>query len=127
MQRFEKGQAREREIDMLQELTKQVEGHTICGRMSSLILVPRVYGVIANVIRSFGRGICLATPRLDKTLPARARAKSQRLRRETRRRGKSWWMGSRCAEAGHAYCAWTVIETSLGDFHGIAGVVESVR
>lgn len=31
MQRFEKGQAREREIDMLQELTKQVEGHTICG------------------------------------------------------------------------------------------------
>ena len=49
MQRFEKGQAREREIgrfllyrlrrifllnlqsDMLQEITKQVEGHTICG------------------------------------------------------------------------------------------------
>jgi NADH dehydrogenase (ubiquinone) flavoprotein 1 len=31
MQRFEKGQGREREIDMLQELTKQVEGHTICG------------------------------------------------------------------------------------------------
>jgi NADH dehydrogenase (ubiquinone) flavoprotein 1 len=32
MQRFEKGLAREREIDMLQELTKQVEGHTICGK-----------------------------------------------------------------------------------------------
>ncbi|RMD42125.1 hypothetical protein DV735_g3008, partial [Chaetothyriales sp. CBS 134920] len=31
MQRFEKGQARAREIDMLQELTKQVEGHTICA------------------------------------------------------------------------------------------------
>ncbi|CEI41333.1 NADH-ubiquinone oxidoreductase subunit, mitochondrial [Fusarium venenatum] len=31
MKRFEKGQAREREIDMLQELTKQVEGHTICA------------------------------------------------------------------------------------------------
>ncbi len=31
MSRFEKGQGREREIDMLQELTKQVEGHTICG------------------------------------------------------------------------------------------------
>ncbi|KAF2812316.1 NADH-ubiquinone oxidoreductase 51 kDa subunit [Mytilinidion resinicola] len=31
MQRFEKGMAREREIDMLQELTKQVEGHTICA------------------------------------------------------------------------------------------------
>jgi len=31
MERFEKGQAREREIDMLQELTKQVEGHTICA------------------------------------------------------------------------------------------------
>jgi NADH dehydrogenase (ubiquinone) flavoprotein 1 len=35
MQRFEKGQAREREIDMLQELTKQVEGHTICGKHTS--------------------------------------------------------------------------------------------
>lgn len=34
MQRFEKGQGREREIDMLQELTKQVEGHTICGEYS---------------------------------------------------------------------------------------------
>lgn len=31
MERFEHGQAREREIDMLQELTKQVEGHTICA------------------------------------------------------------------------------------------------
>ena len=34
MSRFEKGQGREREIDMLQELTKQVEGHTICGKYS---------------------------------------------------------------------------------------------
>lgn len=31
MHRFEKGQARAREIDMMQELTKQVEGHTICA------------------------------------------------------------------------------------------------
>jgi NADH dehydrogenase (ubiquinone) flavoprotein 1 len=31
MDRFEKGQGRIREIDMLQELTKQVEGHTICA------------------------------------------------------------------------------------------------
>ncbi|KAK1073567.1 NADH dehydrogenase [ubiquinone] flavoprotein 1, mitochondrial [Friedmanniomyces endolithicus] len=31
MQRFEQGRAREREIDMMQELTKQVEGHTICA------------------------------------------------------------------------------------------------
>jgi NADH dehydrogenase (ubiquinone) flavoprotein 1 len=31
MNRFEKGQGRMREIDMLQELTKQVEGHTICA------------------------------------------------------------------------------------------------
>ena len=31
MKRFERGEAREREIDMLQELTKQVEGHTICA------------------------------------------------------------------------------------------------
>ena len=31
MQRFVEGNAREREIDMLQELTKQVEGHTICA------------------------------------------------------------------------------------------------
>lgn len=34
MKRFEAGQARAREIDMLQELTKQVEGHTICGMSS---------------------------------------------------------------------------------------------
>ena len=38
MQRFEKGQAREREIDMLQELTKQVEGHTICGEYFSRLV-----------------------------------------------------------------------------------------
>ncbi|QIW98802.1 hypothetical protein AMS68_004320 [Peltaster fructicola] len=31
MQRFETGTARAREIDMMQELTKQVEGHTICA------------------------------------------------------------------------------------------------
>ncbi|KIW73743.1 NADH-ubiquinone oxidoreductase 51 kDa subunit, mitochondrial [Phialophora macrospora] len=31
MSRFEKGQARAREIDMMQELTKQVEGHSICA------------------------------------------------------------------------------------------------
>src|SRR6201994_3038691 len=31
MHRFEQGKAREREIDMMQELTKQVEGHTICA------------------------------------------------------------------------------------------------
>ncbi|TQN68209.1 NADH-ubiquinone oxidoreductase 51 kDa subunit [Colletotrichum shisoi] len=31
MKRFEKGRGRPREIDMLQELTKQVEGHTICA------------------------------------------------------------------------------------------------
>ena len=34
MNRFEKGQAKAREIDMLQELTKQVEGHTICGKFT---------------------------------------------------------------------------------------------
>ncbi|KAA8904519.1 hypothetical protein TRICI_005464 [Trichomonascus ciferrii] len=31
MDRFTSGQAREREIDMLQELTKEIEGHTICA------------------------------------------------------------------------------------------------
>jgi len=31
MKRFEAGTARVREIDMMQELTKQVEGHTICA------------------------------------------------------------------------------------------------
>jgi len=31
MSRFVKGQAREREIDMMQEITKQVEGHSICA------------------------------------------------------------------------------------------------
>jgi NADH dehydrogenase (ubiquinone) flavoprotein 1 len=32
MQRMVKGDARVEEIDMLQELTKQIEGHTICVR-----------------------------------------------------------------------------------------------
>ena len=45
MQRFEKGQARKREIDMLQEITKQVEGHTICGKstlkVSSIMVLTR--------------------------------------------------------------------------------------
>jgi NADH dehydrogenase (ubiquinone) flavoprotein 1 len=40
MKRFEKGQARDREIDMLQELTKQVEGHTICGEKGLYINLP---------------------------------------------------------------------------------------
>ena len=31
MKRFERGQGRAREIDMLEELTRQVEGHTICA------------------------------------------------------------------------------------------------
>ncbi|KAK5682010.1 NADH dehydrogenase [ubiquinone] flavoprotein 1, mitochondrial [Elasticomyces elasticus] len=31
MQRLETGNGKAREIDMLQELTKQVEGHTICA------------------------------------------------------------------------------------------------
>lgn len=31
MDRFANGQAKEREIDMLYELTKEIEGHTICG------------------------------------------------------------------------------------------------
>lgn len=31
MTRMTEGRAQEREIDMLQELTKQVEGHTICA------------------------------------------------------------------------------------------------
>jgi len=39
MHRFEKGQARAREIDMMQELTKQVEGHTICGKFFHLYTI----------------------------------------------------------------------------------------
>lgn len=37
MNRFQHGQGRAREIDMLQELTKQVEGHTICGKFPCLL------------------------------------------------------------------------------------------
>lgn len=40
MSRFLKGQGRVREIDMLQELTKQVEGHTICGKSWPLSSFP---------------------------------------------------------------------------------------
>lgn len=38
MSRFLEGKGRTREIDMLQELTKQVEGHTICGKPSPLLV-----------------------------------------------------------------------------------------
>ncbi len=31
MERFEEGRGNNREIDMIQELTKQMEGHTICA------------------------------------------------------------------------------------------------
>ena len=40
MSRFQRGMGREREIDMLQELTKQVEGHTICGKSSLFECTP---------------------------------------------------------------------------------------
>jgi NADH dehydrogenase (ubiquinone) flavoprotein 1 len=33
MSRFERGNAVPREIDMIEELTKQIEGHTICGML----------------------------------------------------------------------------------------------
>ena len=41
MQRMVKGDARLEEIDTLQELTKQIEGHTICVRPSTI--PPRVH------------------------------------------------------------------------------------
>lgn len=50
MKRFEKGQAREREIDMLQELTKQVEGHTICG----MFLPKSLYNFLLTVFLALG-------------------------------------------------------------------------
>merc|ERR1712078_340188 len=51
MERFERGQGREREIDMLQELTKQVEGHTICA-LGEAFAWP-----IQGLIRHFRRAI----------------------------------------------------------------------
>lgn len=50
MSRFLEGKGRIREIDMLQELTKQVEGHTICGRSSHsqflLSILPFVQAIL---------------------------------------------------------------------------------
>jgi len=50
MQRFEKGQAKAREIDMLQELTKQVEGHTICGMFQFLNLSHNLECILTTAV-----------------------------------------------------------------------------
>lgn len=96
MKRFEKGQAREREIDMLQELTKQVEGHTICGKFLSC-----AHGVVSVLTRcgSAGRGFRVAAPGSDSALPSGTGGEGQGLGREEWRGGKSRWMGAGCAEA----------------------------
>ena len=56
MQRFEKGQGREREIDMLQELTKQVEGHTICGKSTPLLKSERSL-IILQLLARLSHGL----------------------------------------------------------------------
>ena len=64
MDRFERGQARAREIDMLQELTKQVEGHTICA-------LGEAFGQSGscNSFNHMLTRVSLASPRSHQALP----------------------------------------------------------
>lgn len=103
MQRFEKGMGREREIDMLQELTKQVEGHTICGKYSlplpSPFPNPKPSLHDANKSSfSSGRSLRLAASGPHPPFPPGARGQSARVRGENGRRGESWGVGTRRAE-----------------------------
>src|SRR6185312_15064606 len=43
MKRFERGYAASREIDMIEELTKQIEGHTICGKITVSYIYIYIY------------------------------------------------------------------------------------
>ena len=56
MQRFEKGQGRAREIDMLQELTKQVEGHTICGELKPFSHLELIYVNLVTDMKNYSSG-----------------------------------------------------------------------
>ena len=107
MQRFEKGMGREREIDMLQELTKQVEGHTICGRFlfSFLTLKGRIADSFAC---SPWRGLRLAHPGSDPPLPPRARGAHAKVCPGEGRRGAGWRLGARLEAAGQARFSWHV-------------------
>lgn len=105
MKRFERGQARSREIDMLQELTKQVEGHTICGESTffssplSRFFRDEKRANHASFVSARG-SLRLAASRPDSTFSTRTRGTCERVRGEGGRRGASGRMGARCAKAG---------------------------
>lgn len=100
MSRFEKGQGRLREIDMIQELTKQVEGHTICGTYSPSP-IPLLHETDYNPSSS-RRGFRMAHPGSHPTLPARAGEAHAGLCTEVRWRGTGRWLGARHEGQGPA-------------------------
>jgi NADH dehydrogenase (ubiquinone) flavoprotein 1 len=103
MQRFEKGMGREREIDMLQELTKQVEGHTICGAFFLSFPFSKVELVILTMCMcSPRRGLRLAHPGPDPPLPPRARGPHAKICPGDRRRGPGRRLEPRLEAAGQA-------------------------
>jgi NADH dehydrogenase (ubiquinone) flavoprotein 1 len=101
MKRFEKGQGRPREIDMLQELTKQVEGHTICGMYPSRIPIEPC----TDNIHSSGRGFRLAAAGPHPPLPPRAREENGGLRCPEWRRGIRRRLASPGQERGQVDCS----------------------
>ena len=106
MKRFEAGQARAREIDMLQELTKQVEGHTICGNFPLSPPTPtsqRRIKINTDVTSSARRSFRLAATGSRPAFPTRARGAGQGVRGKARRRSERGRMGSRRAETRPAH------------------------
>ena len=109
MQRFEKGMAREREIDMLQELTKQVEGHTICGEYhphsTSCSFLPPHRSFDTEILIyncSTGRSLRLASPRSSAPFSTRVGRASTGLRGQGWRGIESGRLDPRRAEEGYA-------------------------
>lgn len=81
MSRFVEGRGSEREIDMLLELTKQVEGHTYvlfarCSHPGCAVLIP--FRFLLQHLRT-RRCCCVADSGTDEALPPRGGAEDRRL------------------------------------------------
>lgn len=82
MWRFVDGEARKDEIDMIWELSKQMEGHTICA-LADAAAWPVQVRVLYGFILSPASLNAMLLAGSDQALPARAGSEDARIRRET--------------------------------------------